>query len=71
MQGGKVKLHRGVESLEIETDGIVMAMGAKPNQSLELFLRSFGRPYYLIGDCLEVRGIATAVHEGFRVAMEI
>jgi 2,4-dienoyl-CoA reductase-like NADH-dependent reductase (Old Yellow Enzyme family)/thioredoxin reductase len=71
VQGGKVKLHRGVEPLEMEADGIVMAMGAKPNQSLELFLSSFGRPYYLIGDCLEIREIATAIHEGFRVAMEI
>ncbi len=71
VQGRKVTLHKKGEAIQLEVDRIVMALGAKPNNSLEPFLRSSGRVFHTIGDCVQAREIAAAIHEGFRVAMEI
>lgn len=71
VQGRRVILDRKGGRLQVEADGIVMALGNKPNNSLAEPLRASGRPFYIIGDCLEAGEIATAIGEGFRVAMEI
>jgi len=71
VQGTKANLNKKGEALQVEADGIVAALGAKPNNSLESYLGSSGRTFFVIGDGREARDAAAAIHEGFRVAMEI
>jgi hypothetical protein len=56
--------------VEVETEGIVAAMGAAADRAGEDF-RSSGLPFYAVGDCANVRDIAAAIQEGFAAAMEI
>lgn len=71
VQGTKANLNKKGEALQVEADGIVAALGAKPNDSLESYLGSSGRTFFVIGDGREARDVGAAIHEGFRVAMEI
>ncbi len=71
IQGREAILKKEGEEMAIEADAIVMALGARPNDALEASLRSSGRTVYTIGDALEARDIAAAIHDGFRVAMQI
>ena len=70
LQGNQAVICRAGKNFEMETDGIVPAMGSRANRSLSVF-ESCGLPCYTIGDAVETRDIAAAVHEGFRAAMEI
>ncbi len=71
VQGTKANLNKKGEALQVAADGIVAALGAKPDNSLENDLGSSGRTFFVIGDGREAREVAAAIHEGFRVAMEI
>lgn len=72
VQGSKATLRKkGGEETRIDFEGVVMALGGRPNNSLETFLRSSGRAFYTLGDCLQTRDIAAAIHDAFRVAVEI
>ena len=71
VQGAKANLNKKGEVLQVAADGIVAALGAKPNNSLESNLGSSGRTFFVIGDGREAREVAAAIHEGFRVGMEI
>ncbi len=71
VQGTQAILNKKGEALQVEAEGIVAALGARPNNFLESHLESCGRPFFVIGDGREAREVAAAVHEGFRVAMEI
>jgi hypothetical protein len=57
-------------TLEVETEGIVAAMGAGADRTCEEF-ETCGLPFYPIGDCAQVRDIGAAIQEGFRVARDI
>ena len=67
---GKAILRGARERVEVETEGIVAAMGAAADRTCEEF-QSCGLPFYAIGDCAGVRDIAAAIQEGFGAAMGI
>jgi len=70
LQGRNANLRMAGKTMEVETEGIVVAMGARADRTCAEF-QSCGLPFYPVGDCVEVRDIAAAIREGFRVAMEI
>ena len=70
IQGRNAIVRKAGITLEVETEGIVVAMGAKADRTCAEF-QSCGLPFYAVGDCAEVRDIAAAIQEGFRVAMGI
>jgi NADPH-dependent 2,4-dienoyl-CoA reductase/sulfur reductase-like enzyme len=70
LEGDKAILRQAGERREVETDGIVAAMGAAADRSCGDF-RSCGLPFYAVGDCVRARDIAAAVQEGFAAAMGI
>ncbi len=55
----------------IPADTIVIAAGAKPNNELAQALEGKVPELYSIGDCVEPRRILEAIHEGWKVALEI
>ena len=70
LRGNRAVIRKAGEDVELEMDGIVAAMGSRANRACTEF-ESCGRPFYIIGDAVESRDIAAAIHEGFRAAMEI
>ncbi len=70
IQGRNAIVRKAGITIEVETEGIVVAMGAKADRTCAEF-QSCGLPFYAVGDCVEVRDIAAAIQEGFRVAMGI
>jgi pyruvate/2-oxoglutarate dehydrogenase complex dihydrolipoamide dehydrogenase (E3) component len=69
LQGNRAVISKAGENLEVETDAVVAALGSRANRSCAPF-ESCGLPVHMIGDAVETRDIAAAVHEGFRAAME-
>lgn len=67
----QASLRKKGELLTTQADGIVIAWKPEPANSLEKIMVASGRSFFAIGDCVQVREIASAIHEGFRVAMEI
>jgi len=61
----------GGESEFFEGDSVVLAVGLAPSNELAQKLEGKVPAIYCIGDCVEVRKIAQAIEEGFRVAREI
>ncbi len=55
----------------IPADTIVIAVGARPNQTLLPALQGKVPEVYTVGDCVEPRRAYQAVHDGSRVAREI
>jgi pyruvate/2-oxoglutarate dehydrogenase complex dihydrolipoamide dehydrogenase (E3) component len=55
----------------LEADNIILATGAVPEKSLIHSLSGKVREIYEAGDCVEVRRILEAVHEGAKAALEI
>ncbi len=53
----------------VEADTIVLAAGARSNTDLAEALKGRVFRTYLIGDCVEPRGIMEAISEGFRAAL--
>lgn len=55
----------------LEADSIVLATGSRPNKGLAQSLK--GKPFELheVGDCVEVRRMTEAVHEGAEAGLEI
>lgn len=55
----------------IAVDNVVLASGDKPNRLLLKELQGAAIPVYPIGDCVEPRGIAEAVAEGFSIGLAL
>ena len=55
----------------IEADTVVLAAGAKPNRVLLQALEGKIPEIYSIGDCVEPRGIAGAIADGYRIGRRI
>lgn len=70
-QGNHATLGKKGGNITVEADGVVAALGARPNNSLATFPIVPGVPFSSIGDCKEAREIAAAIQEGFRVALAI
>jgi len=55
----------------LESESIVLATGAKPNKTLVQALRGKVPELFEVGDCVEVRQLLEAIHEGANVALNI
>ncbi|MFC1929427.1 FAD-dependent oxidoreductase [Chloroflexota bacterium] len=56
---------------DIETDTVILALGAKPNQKLANQLKKLVTQLYMVGDCNQVRRLPDAVEGGFKVALSL
>ena len=70
-QGDRINVNKRGETLQVEADGIVAALGSQSDKSLENSMESSGRKFFIVGDCREARDVGAAIHEGFRAALEI
>jgi pyruvate/2-oxoglutarate dehydrogenase complex dihydrolipoamide dehydrogenase (E3) component len=71
-RGATVTLRNGGGDLiEVEADGIVAALGAGANRSLEDAAHEFPGRWFRIGDAQGAREIAAAVREGYLAALAI
>ena len=61
----------GSEEVLIEAESVVIAIGNRPEDSLEKQLGSLGIPMHKIGDCLEPRSAKSAIYEGAVIGREI
>jgi len=68
--GGLVIITKEKKEKTIAADNVVLASGDRPNRALLENLEST-IPIYPIGDCVEPRGIAEAVAEGFGVGLAL
>jgi len=59
------------QSLGIEADVIVLALGSKPERGLAETLENEGIEFKMIGDCSKPKNIKQAVYEGFHTGYEI
>jgi pyruvate/2-oxoglutarate dehydrogenase complex dihydrolipoamide dehydrogenase (E3) component len=55
----------------IAFDTVVIAAGGKPDQTLMQGLRRAVPAVYCAGDCVEARGIAEAMADGYRIGLDI
>jgi 2,4-dienoyl-CoA reductase-like NADH-dependent reductase (Old Yellow Enzyme family)/thioredoxin reductase len=62
---------KGGEEMTIAFDTVVVATGGKPNQTLMQGLRPAVPAVYCAGDCVEPRGIAEAMADGYRIGLDI
>ncbi len=65
-----INIHNNDKS-ELVTDQIVNATGYVANKDLAIELETKFKPVYMIGDCVEPRKLINAIHEGYRVALNI
>lgn len=68
--GGLIVTVRG-EPATIPFDSVVLAAGGRPDQSLRESIEKVAPVVHLAGDCLEPRGIAEAMADGWRVGLLI
>ncbi|HWR70780.1 MAG TPA: FAD-dependent oxidoreductase, partial [Dehalococcoidia bacterium] len=59
------------EEVRLAFDTVVIAAGGKPNQALMQGLRRAVPMVYCAGDCVEPRGIAEAMADGYRIGLDI
>jgi 2,4-dienoyl-CoA reductase (NADPH2) len=57
--------------VKLETDSVVLAMGARPENSLAKALESSGVELKVIGDANKIGKIGEAIDEGFKLAAEL
>ena len=69
-QGIKIVDQEGNE-IFLEADNIVLAAGAKPDQTLAELLRGKVSELYEVGDCVEARRIADAIEGGAEAGLQI
>jgi NADPH-dependent 2,4-dienoyl-CoA reductase/sulfur reductase-like enzyme len=56
---------------QVPADTVVIAVGQNPNNGLANSLEGKVPEVYRIGDCMNVRTCLDAIHEGYRVGMQI
>ena len=56
---------------DLPVDTVVLAVGAKPENSLLGGLEGKVPEMYAIGDCLSPRKMIEAIHEGYETALKI
>ena len=57
--------------VRIEADSVVLAMGARPENSLAQSLSDLGIDVRVIGDSRKVGRIGEAIEDGFKLASEL
>jgi 2,4-dienoyl-CoA reductase (NADPH2) len=68
--GGILYEKEGKEAF-LPAETVILATGYAPNNSLYQQMDSLVPEVYTIGDCVKVRTAMEAIHEGFRVALQI
>ena len=68
---GTVTVRNSKGDLEVKADGIVAALGAGANRSLDDAAHEFPERWFRIGDAQGAREIAAAVREGYLAALAI
>jgi len=71
VKGNKLIGTQKKKPIEIEFDDLIIATGAKPNDSLEADIKSKVPKLKKIGDCKKTRKIVDAVKDGYKVALKI
>ena len=71
IKSNSVVVERGKIEESIETDAIVVAIGIKANNKLEIELKDSTPNLLCVGDCKEPGNIMDAVHKGFRIGLQI
>jgi 2,4-dienoyl-CoA reductase-like NADH-dependent reductase (Old Yellow Enzyme family)/thioredoxin reductase len=69
--GSLVITAKSGEEVKLTFDTVVIAAGGKPNQTLMQGLRRAVHTVYCAGDCVEPRGIAEAMADGYRIGLDI
>jgi NADPH-dependent 2,4-dienoyl-CoA reductase/sulfur reductase-like enzyme len=69
--GSLVITAKSGEEVKLTFDTVVVAAGGKPNQTLMQGLRRAVHTVYCAGDCVEPRGIAEAMADGYRIGLDI
>ena len=59
------------EDRTIPFDSVVLAAGGQPDRSLRESIEGLAPSVHLAGDCLEPRGIAEAMADGWRIGLLI
>lgn len=68
---GMVVLNPRGEEVILKADTIVLALGMQANQKLEEEVKRSGFKYFTIGDCVQPKRVAQAIHGAAHVAREI
>ena len=68
---GAVAQHNGVEVVLSGFDTIILAMGARPVNTLQAGLEGKGPELYVIGDAKEARQALHAIEEGAKTGLEV
>jgi 2,4-dienoyl-CoA reductase (NADPH2) len=68
--GGVLVDYRGKETF-LEADTVVLAMGTRPKDDLTHAVEALGIECHRAGDCINIRGCASAIAEGFDAAMKL
>ena len=63
-RNGRVRIEREGMGEDLEVDDVIVAIGAKPENSLYQQIKGKRKHVYAIGDCVEPRGILEAIAEG-------
>jgi NADPH-dependent 2,4-dienoyl-CoA reductase/sulfur reductase-like enzyme len=61
----------GSKTVRFAADSVVIATGSNSNTELAEQLKGKVAALYVIGDCVEPRRIQNAIHEGYRVGLDI
>jgi NADH dehydrogenase FAD-containing subunit len=68
------------EGVEVESNGwreilpadtVVLTTGVRPNRDLEEAMKRLSIAFNKVGDCVEPRKAIDAIHEGFKVALNL
>lgn len=70
-KNGKVSIEREGVGECLEADDVIVAIGAKAENSLYQRIKGKGKHAYAIGDCVEPRGILEAIAEGAMIGRVI
>lgn len=68
---GKVRIEREGTEEFLDADHVIVAIGAKPENSLYQQMKGKREHLYAIGDCVEPRGIFEAIAEGAMIGRVI
>jgi 2,4-dienoyl-CoA reductase-like NADH-dependent reductase (Old Yellow Enzyme family)/thioredoxin reductase len=68
---GGVLAKTGSNTVRFDADTVVIATGSNSNTELAEQLKGKVADLYVIGDCVEPRRIQNAIHEGYRVGLDI
>ncbi len=64
-------LRAGLYPEFFEADSVVLALGMKPNDGIDLNLEGKALPLFKIGDAVKPAGVTEAIESGFKIGLQI